>query len=127
MIVLDASVLIGFLDDHDNHHTAADGLLTLIDEDLAVDSLTLADVLVAPVREGHVDEVLAALRALEVTELTFPDDAAVRLAELRVTTGLKLPDCCVVLAAEDAGAGIASFDDRLTQAAELRDLTVVRT
>lgn len=128
MIVLDASVLIAFLDNQDNHHTAAQRLLAhAIDDDLAVNSLTLAEVLVAPVRDGRLDRVLAALRALEVTELAFPADTAVRLAQLRVTTGLKLPDCCVVLAAEDAGASIASFDERLTQCAEMRNLTVVRS
>lgn len=99
MIVLDASVLIGFLDDHDNHHAAAKQLLT-----------------------GSV----AALGALEVAELAFPADTAVRLAQLRVTTGLKLPDCCVILAAEDAGARVASFDDRLAQVGERRNLTVGR-
>jgi len=44
-----------------------------------------------------------------------------------VTTGLKLPDCCVVLAAEDAGASIASFDERLAQCAEVRNLTLLRS
>jgi predicted nucleic acid-binding protein len=43
-----------------------------------------------------------------------------------VVAGLKLPDCCMILAAENAGARIASFDDRLAQVGERRDLTVVR-
>ncbi len=46
---------------------------------------------------------------LEIQELPFPADAAVRLAQLRATTDLKMPDCCVLLVAEDAGASIASF------------------
>ncbi len=51
MIVLDASVLIAFLDSDDTHHAAAEQLLTqAVDDDLAVNSLTLAEVLVAPVR-----------------------------------------------------------------------------
>jgi predicted nucleic acid-binding protein len=128
VIVLDASVLIGFLDDQGNHHALAQQLLAdAADDDLAVNSLTLAEILVAPARDGHLDQVLAALRALDVTELAFPVDTAVRLAHLRVTTGLKLPDCCVILAAEDAGGRIASFDDRLAQAAETRNLTVLRS
>ncbi len=50
MIVLDASVLIAFLDSDDTHHAAAEQLLTqAVDDDLAVNSLTLAEVLVAPV------------------------------------------------------------------------------
>ena len=126
MIVLDASVLIAFLDGSDNHHLAAEQVLTnAVDDDLAVNPLTLAEVLVAPVRNGQVDGVLAALRALEIQELPFPADTALRLAQLRATTGLKMPDCCVLLAAEDAAASIASFDERLAQAAEMRDLPVL--
>jgi predicted nucleic acid-binding protein len=126
VIVLDASVLIGFLDSEDNHHAAAERLLTqAVDDDLAVNSLTLAEVLVAPVRNGRLEPVLAALHALEVQELHFPGDTAVRLAQLRVTTGLKMPDCCVLLAAEEAEAGVASFDERLAQAAAMRNLPVL--
>ena len=126
MIVLDASVLIGFLDSEDNHHAAAQQLLTqAVDDDLAVNSLTLAEVLVAPVRDNRLDAVLAALHALEVQELNFPADTAVRLAQLRVTTGLKMPDCCVLLAAEEAAASVASFDEGLAQAAAMRNLPVL--
>lgn len=125
MIVRDASVLVAFLDSQDNHHDAARQLLVhAIDDELAVNPLTLAEVLVAPVRDGRLDQVWAALHALEVTELAFPADTAVRLAQLRVTTALKLPDCCVVLTAEDAGARVASFDERLAQGAAMRQLTV---
>ncbi|MDQ3276537.1 MAG: hypothetical protein M3Q39_16295 [Actinomycetota bacterium] len=58
-------------------------------------------------------------------ELPFPRDTAVRLAQLRASTGLTMPDCCVLLAAEEAGATVASFDDRLTHTAEDRNLTVL--
>lgn len=127
MIVLDASVLIAFLDGDDTHHVAAEQLLIhAIDEDLAVNSLTLAEILVVPVRDGRLDQVLVALRALEVQELPFPADTALRLAQLRAETGLKMPDCCVILAAEAAAATVASFDERLTQTAEMRNLPVLR-
>jgi predicted nucleic acid-binding protein len=128
VIVLDASVLIAFLDGDDNHHAAAEQLLThATDDDLAVNSLTLAEVLVAPIRSGRLGPTLEALHALEVRELRFPADTAVRLAELRVITGLKMPDCCVLLAAEDAPASVASFDERLAQAADMRNLPVLRS
>ncbi len=43
MIVLDASVLIGYLDGEDEHHAAAEALLTqAIDDDLAANSEFLA-------------------------------------------------------------------------------------
>jgi predicted nucleic acid-binding protein len=127
VIVLDASVLIAFLDGDDNHHGAAEQLLTeVIDDGLAVNSLTLAEVLVAPVRHGRLNGALAALQALEVQELAFPANTAVRLAQLRADTGLQMPDCCVLLAAEEAAASVASFDYRLAQTAEMRNLLVFR-
>jgi hypothetical protein len=37
----------------------------------------------------------------------------------------KKPNCCVLLAAEDAAASVASFDQRLVRAAETRNVPVV--
>ena len=87
----------------------------------------MAEVLVAPVRDDRLDLVLAALHALDIQELTFPADTAVRLAQLCATTGLKMPHCCVLLAAEDNAASVASFDERLVQTAEMRKLLVLRS
>lgn len=127
VIVLDASVLIAFLDTDDEHHAAAETLVTrAVDDDLAVSTLTLAEVLVGPVRDGRVAEVVAAVRDLEIEELTFPPEAALRLAQLRASVGLKMPDCCVLLAAERTGATVASFDHRLARAAMDCDLPVLR-
>ena len=126
MIVLDASVLIAYLDSDDNHHVAAEALLVgAIDDDLGANPLTLAEVLVVPARDGRLESAQTVLRELEVDELPFPRDTAVRLAQLRASTGLKMPDCCVLLAAEDAGAAVASFDDRLAHTAEDHNLTVL--
>jgi predicted nucleic acid-binding protein len=54
---------------------------------------------------------------LAVTEAPFPPDAARTLARLRVETGLKLPDCSVLMTALDREAALASFDGRLLIAA----------
>jgi predicted nucleic acid-binding protein len=118
VIVLDASVLIGYLDELDAHHPAARALMSAaIDDDLAVNTLTLAEILVVPVAQGTLETILAVLRDLDVKELGFPPDAAIQLARLRSTTGLRMPDCAVLLSAQAAGASIASFDDRLTSVA----------
>lgn len=127
MIVLDASVLIAYLDGEDAHHEAAEALLAhAIEDELAANSLTLAEVFVVPIRDRRLDAAQTALHDLEVQELPFPADTAVRLARLRVSTGLKMPDCCVMLAAENAGASVASFDERLAQTAADRNLPVIR-
>ncbi len=126
MIVLDASVLIAHLDREDRHHAAAEALLAqAVDDDLGASPLTLAEVLAAPIREGRLEPVRAALHDLEVNEVAFPADTAVRLAQLRASTGLKMPDCCVLLAAEGAAATLASFDVGLAQAAQGLDLSVL--
>ena len=128
MIVLDASVLIAYLDGADRHHATAVSLLaSAIDEEVVVNPLTLAEVLVVPARLGRLEPTQAALLDLEVREQPFPADASVTLAQLRVTTGLKMPDCCVLLAAQDSGATLASFDDRLAHAAATIGLTVLRS
>ena len=92
MIVLDASVLIGYLDANDAHHDRAVALLSReIDEDFGVNLLTLAEVLVAPTRLGKRDTVLGIVDGLGVETLPFPAGSAVMLAEIRAETQLRMP------------------------------------
>ncbi len=126
MIVLDASVLIAYLDAEHVHHSDAETLLLdAADDEFGANSLTMAEVLVVPARTGRLPETLRALDDLEVRELPFPHDVALRLADLRATTGLKMPDCCVLLAAEDATASIATFDSRLKRGAADRGIPIM--
>ena len=118
MIVLDASVLIAHLDAHDAHHSkATELLLDAIDDVFLTSPLTLAEVLVGPARTGRAGLVEGALRELGVKVVPLESDAPRELAELRVRTQLRLPDCCVLLAARTAGGSVATFDDRLSRAA----------
>ena len=120
MIVLDASVLIAVLIPQDMHHHFAASLVAgaiSSSQNLLVNPVTLAEILVLPTRENRVDLVLAALAGLGVQEDPLPTNAARVLARLRVDTGLKLPDCCVLLTAMDRQATLASFDQRLLAAA----------
>ena len=115
MIVLDASVLIAHLDERDALHSRAEtALMDNASLPLAASPLTVAEVLVGPARVGRADDAIGVLRALGITEVPFPEDASTRLADLQARTGLKLPDCCVLLAAEAAPAeAVLTFDDRL--------------
>lgn len=125
MIVLDASVLIAHLDASDaDHDRAFDLLMQLPEEPLAASPLTLAEVLVGPARAGLLDRAGAALHQLEVASVPLEEDAPVRLAVLRAGTGLRLPGCCVLLAAEQTHAAVATFDDRLAAAARERGFGV---
>ncbi|MFN8218318.1 MAG: type II toxin-antitoxin system VapC family toxin [Solirubrobacterales bacterium] len=118
MIVLDASVLIAHLDGGDPHHDAAEALLGASGEEpLGSSAITLAETLVSPARSGRLADAEAALGRLGVSELALGEGAPARLAKLRAETGLKLPDCCVVLAAQDHAGIVASFDADLLAAA----------
>ena len=125
MIVLDASVLIAHLDaSHAHHDQATAALMELADEPFAASPLNLAEVLGGPARAGRLDEADVALRRLEVTAVPLEDDAPARLATLRAVTRLKLSDCCVLLAAEQTGSSVVTFDDRLAAAVRERGLRV---
>lgn len=117
MIVLDASVLIAHLDAQDACHERAKAmLLASANHPLGASSITIAEVLVRPARNGKLDVVRSAIQELQVEEIPIPEGAAARLAILRAETGLKLPDCCVVLAAQDVYASVVlTLDDQLAK------------
>jgi toxin FitB len=71
-----------------------------------------------------VERAGAALRALGVETVAIGAAAPAELAGLRASAGLKLPDCCVLLAAEQVGGGLATFDERLAAVARQRGVPV---
>ncbi len=118
MIVLDASVLIAHLDGSDQHHAQARSLLEANSgEPLGASPITLAETLVSPARAGRLGDAEAALQRLGVQELPLEQGAPGQLAEMRAEIGLKMPDCCVLLAAQDHEGIVASFDSGLLSAA----------
>ncbi|MDA8312615.1 MAG: PIN domain-containing protein [Actinomycetota bacterium] len=128
MIVVDASVLIAHLDADDAHHARAEVLLEAIGlTPLAASRLTLAEVLVGPARAGKLEVAMAALAQLGVEGVGLDTDAPLRLAGLRASTRLRMPDCCVLLAAEQVNAQVATFDVSLAAAARSLGLGVVPT
>jgi predicted nucleic acid-binding protein len=118
VIVLDASVLIAHLDERDAHHVKAGQLLAESGaEALGASTVSLAKTLVAPARAGRLADASAALERLGVVELTLGAKAPALLAQLRADTGRKLPDCAVLLAAQERDGVVASFDAALIGAA----------
>ena len=120
MIVVDASVLIAHLDEQDALHArAGDALLAAADRRLGCSPITLAEVLVGPARRDRLDAARGAVAELDVEEIPLGENAPARLAALRAGSGLKLPDCCVLLAAQDAAAeAVLTFDDALAREVE---------
>lgn len=126
MIVLDASVLIAHLDSTDVHHERARSLLLdVVEEQLVASHLTLAEVLVGPARTGRLERAASALRRLAVTAIPFDDDDPPRLAAMRADSGLRLPDCCVLLVAQKTRSRLATFDQQLARAARERGHAVL--
>lgn len=120
MIVLDASVLIAHFDGGDRHHAEAQMLLEASGaEPLGASAITLAETLVSPARAGRLADAEAALQQLGVGELPLGEGAPGRLAALRAEIGLKMPDCCVLLAAKEHTGIVASFDSDLLKAAHV--------
>jgi predicted nucleic acid-binding protein len=118
--------LIAHLDARDPHHKAAVELLRAHSmQRLGASQISLAETLVAPARAGRLEEAQEALEQIAVRELAFGHTAPPRLAAMRVETGLKLPDCCVLLAAQDHGDGLASFDLDLCRSARDMEIPVV--
>lgn len=119
MIVLDASVVIALLDSNDQHHVrAVERLAAHADEEFAMSVLTIAEVLVAPTRANRTQDAVAALARLGVQPIAIEIEDGERLAHLRDRTKLRMPDCCVLLAAQRANARIVTFDDQLERIAQ---------
>ena len=116
LVVLDASVVIAFLDATDAHHARAVAALSARRTDeLVVPASVYAETLVRPFREGAAAvakvERFYADFAIRIEPLT--PDVARRAAELRSRrAGLKLPDAIVLATGESlSAAAILTADD----------------
>ena len=117
MIVVDASVLIAFLDPNDGQHSAAVEILEDASPPLLVHPITAAEVLVAAVGNDAAPRCWADLTAIGVELDDTPIDPLL-LAKLRAKTGCKMPDCCVLASAASRNTAVATFDERLRRHAD---------
>jgi predicted nucleic acid-binding protein len=125
VIVADASVLIAHLDADDHHHARAEALLaSIVAQPLLASRLTLAEVLVGPARARKLEVAMAGLAQLGIEGVGLDARSPGRLAGLRALTGLKMPDCCVLLAAEQLHGELATLDERLGAQARSLGLAV---
>ena len=128
MIVIDASVAIAIFSPRDIHHDTAVRLMSdHAEAGFILHTVTLAEILVGAVRAGRAHEMVARLRHMGVEEFEQPPGEAMTLAELRASTGLKMPDCCVLSIAVRGLIPLATFDDRLATAARTRGIRVIGT
>ena len=119
MIVLDANVVIGFLDANDPHHEASLELLERHFVDgFGCNVLTLAEALVHPTGVDRQDAALASLTRIGVQVIPLDAADTIALAEVRSTHRLRMPDAVALLSAMQFGAELATFDAGLAAAAE---------
>jgi len=117
VIVLDASVLIGYLEEGDPHHQEAVELLVeLSDQYLFVPAFTWAEVLVGAVKLGKVETAVDWINRKLGVAIANPEGAdwPLQLAEMRARTNLKMPDASLLATAEVLNAEVATFDSKLT-------------
>jgi len=125
MIALDASVLIAHLNPTDLHHQAATAILLAgTPGQMLVHTITLAEVLVGGVRVGRGASMHDDLRSAGIAVARHHDGEPLRLAELRATSGLKLPDCCILDVAIHYQASLATFDEALAVVARRHGVPV---
>ena len=127
MIVLDANVLIAFLDRHDAHHEAAVDLFErrLVDG-LAASVLTVAEALVHPARAGREAAAMESLSAIGVQVLPATASSAEALARVRSNQQVRMPDAVALHAAVSTNSELATFDVALAAAAESIGVVVAR-
>jgi len=125
-LVLDANILIAYLDADDASHAAAVGILTGHRvATFMVSALNLAEVMVYPARAGALDAAQEALSFLDLVVASVDESSVVALASLRSTTGLKTPDVCALCTARDASSPLATLDRRLASVARSIGVEVV--
>ena len=112
MNVVDAGVVIAYLDDLDVHHAEAIRVIAEAGAGLMMHPITIAEVLVRPARVGRAADVWTELAAIGMSTDQHPFDF-LQLAELRATTRLKMPDCCVLASSVNHEAELLTFNDRL--------------
>lgn len=116
LVVVDSAPIIYLLEDHPQFSARFTGLFEAFDAGqlrVAISTITLAEVLVGPLR--HAQEALArryarALESFEVVPLSA--EIAATAARLRATTRLRLPDAIQAATALDVGAAALVTHDR---------------
>ncbi len=119
MIVVDANILIAFLDRDDAHHAAVvDSLAVTSNEALASTALTIAEALVHPSLAGTAGDAERALDSIGLQRLSLDGGDARSLADLRARSRLRMPDVVVLHAAQQQHATLCTIDAALARSAE---------
>ena len=126
MIVLDANVIIAFLEATDPMHSAALRVLESSPRDgFVVNVLTMAEALVYPAKLHAHELAMGRLDRTGIAVLSLAADSALPLARLRASYGLRMPDAVVLHTAMTSKADLATFDGKLATAARNAGVRVI--
>ena len=75
---------------------------------------------------GRIDRVVPTWSSAGLEQLAAIEDESLKLANMRVRTGLRMPDCCALLAAVEGADGIATFDLALANAGRGLSVRVIQ-
>jgi rRNA-processing protein FCF1 len=92
--------------------------------DLQMTALSQAEALVHPARNGKLDKFLKTFSALGLVVTSIEGSDATKLATLRATTSLKMPDVCVLHQAMKVNGSIATTDKELARTAKSKGVGV---
>ena len=129
LVVLDATVVIAFLDQRDTHHNAAVAALERVaGDELVLPASAYAEMLVFPYRRGGRAAVATAKALLEELPIRVEPigvEIAERAAELRASTpAVRLPDALVIATADALDASTLLTADRRWRRASRRVRTI---
>jgi predicted nucleic acid-binding protein len=122
-LILDASVLIGLLDDADAYHQRAVDDVEAADEasrELVAPASAYSEAMVAFARVDRISDAREAIAAMGIRVAPLDARTAERAAELRARySGLRLPDAIVLATAHELGGSLLTYDERLTRYASV--------
>ena len=125
VVVLDASALIALVSSSDPHHKwALEMFRDTASFDLQMTALSQAEAMVHPARNGKLEKFQKMLNALGLVVSPIEGLDASKLAILRATTTLKMPDACVLHQAMKVSGSIATTDNQLAQVAKSKGVGV---
>ncbi len=116
LVVVDTAPLIYILENHPAFASLFQGLFEAADQgrlQIAVSTISVAELLVGPLKEGKDALAKRYEKALGNFDLVaVSTDIAVTAARLRATTGLRLPDALQAATALEVGAAALITHDR---------------
>ncbi len=113
-VVLDAGIVIGWLETSDAHHAAADAAIDQhADDDVRIPSSVYAEILVRPARRCATELTRNLLRDVGIRIDAIGEETAEHAAKLRAAhPSLRLPDALVLGYAEVIDADVVLTTDR---------------